>query len=111
MKYTYCSYDKLYIGIVVLGGKMMKRAIGIILIVQALLTYLIMDKLYDPIKIKAETTITNMNTGVTTVSYHYNLPWTYSISYVIPIITFILGVYFILAKEEQRKVEFQHFCD
>jgi hypothetical protein len=90
---------------VVLGGKMMKRAVGIFLIVQAILTYLITDTLYAPIKEK----ITDMNTGITTVSY--NLPWTYSVSYVISIIIFILGIYFILAKEKQREVKFQHFCD
>ncbi|MEH7382628.1 hypothetical protein V7138_19345 [Bacillus sp. JJ1533] len=72
----------------------MKRALGIFLIVQALLTYQIMNMLYDRYKIREE--MIDWNTGVTTVSY--NIPWIYSLSYIIPIIMFIFGIYFILAK-------------
>ncbi|NGY93826.1 hypothetical protein F3K44_31020 [Bacillus megaterium] len=49
----------------------MKRAIGIFLIAQALLTYLAINTIYTP----NTTTIMDRNTGVMTVSYSY--PWVY----------------------------------
>ena len=53
------------------GGKVMKRAIGLFLIAQALLTYLTIKTIYTP----STSTIVNRNTGVTTVSYSYH--WVY----------------------------------
>ncbi|MGG1218214.1 hypothetical protein ABE236_12245 [Priestia endophytica] len=85
----------------------MKRTVGIFLIVQSLLTYLIIDALNNPIKVREE--IIDVNTGVTTVSY--NLPFINSISYGIPIISFILGIYLILTKGKQREVKIQRLCD
>lgn len=76
----------------------MKRAVGIFLSFSAILTYLIIDALYYP-NYPIEEKITNDNTGVTTVIYKYpSMYWTIS---VILIITFILGIYFILVKEKQ----------
>ncbi|MFE0624790.1 hypothetical protein ACFW1J_25560 [Priestia aryabhattai] len=49
----------------------MKRAIGLFLIAQALLTYLTIKTIYTP----STSTIVNRNTGVTTVSYSYH--WVY----------------------------------
>ena len=76
----------------------MKRTVGKFLIVQALITYLIfvviVDKVYPPVVNE----MINLNTGVTTVSYN----WTYSLRYVIPIILFILGTYFMLVKKSNE---------
>ncbi|XRG80017.1 hypothetical protein V5E38_06825 [Rossellomorea sp. GAMAL-10_SWC] len=72
---------------------MMKRAIGIFLSFSAILTYLKIDALYDPLE---DTIISN---GVTTVTYDY--PTKYWAIFVILIITFILGIYFIFSKEKQ----------
>ncbi|TXC81582.1 hypothetical protein FS935_22025 [Metabacillus litoralis] len=73
----------------------MKRAVGIFLSFSAILTYLLIDTLYYPV----EESITNDNSGVTTVTYNY--PLMYWLICFILIITFILGIYFILAKENQ----------
>ncbi|WP_155727432.1 hypothetical protein [Peribacillus simplex] len=78
---------------------MMKRAIGIFLTLSSLLTYLIVDMLYDPVK--NTITTTDMNSGVTTVTVHYQYPLMFWVICVILIITFILRIYFILAKEKQ----------
>jgi len=72
---------------------MMKRAVGIFLSFSAILTYLKIDAIYDPL---VEEITSN---GVITVKYIY--PWIYWAIFVILIITFILGIYFILAKEKQ----------
>ncbi|PJN90665.1 hypothetical protein [Bacillus sp. mrc49] len=74
----------------------MKRAIGIFLTLSSVLTYLIVDKLYDPIK----ETETRKFSGATTVTVHYQYPLMFWVICVILIITFILGIYFILAKEK-----------
>lgn len=77
---------------------MMKRAIGIFLTLSSLLTYLIVDMFYDPVK---ETiTTTDMESGVTTVTVHYQYPLMFWVICFILIISFILGIYFILAKEK-----------
>ncbi|WP_087973535.1 hypothetical protein [Oceanobacillus rekensis] len=76
---------------------MIKLTVGIFLTLTAILTYLNLDNIYFPVEEK----ITNMDTGVTTVSYNY--PSMYWAICVILIITFILGIYFILAKEKQPK--------
>ncbi|MFJ7367545.1 hypothetical protein ACIQWQ_26115 [Peribacillus frigoritolerans] len=78
---------------------MMKRAIGIFLTLSSLLTYLIVDMLYDPVKNKISTT--DMNSGVTTTTVLYQYPLMYWVICVILIITFIFGIYFILAKEKK----------
>ncbi|MFE4430900.1 hypothetical protein ACFRH9_28675 [Peribacillus butanolivorans] len=77
----------------------MKRAIGIFLTLSSLLTYLIVDMLYDPVEYKITTT--DMNSRVTTATVHYQYPLMFWVICVILIITFILGIYFILAKEKQ----------
>ncbi|RAS72766.1 hypothetical protein [Priestia endophytica] len=80
----------------------MKRAVGIFFIIQSLLTYLIIDVLYAPFKVKEKITMTDMETGVTTVSY--SSPSEIHLIYVIPIITFILGIYFILARKRKQEL-------
>lgn len=85
----------------------MKRAVGICLIVQSLLTYFIMDALYTPFKVTDEIIDTDMKTGVTTVSYE--APGGIHLIYVIPMITFILGIYFILTSKKKRRLKTQHF--
>lgn len=77
----------------------MKRAIGIFLTLSSLLTFLIVDMLYDPVKNKITTT--DMNSVVTTTTVLYQYPLMYWGICVILIITFILGVYFIIAKEKK----------
>lgn len=78
---------------------MMKRAIGIFLTLSSLLTYLIVGMPYDPVENKITTT--DMNSGVTTATVLYQYPLMYWVICVSLIITFILGIYFILAKEKQ----------
>ncbi|RAS78682.1 hypothetical protein [Priestia endophytica] len=80
----------------------MKRAVGIFFIIQSLLTYLIIDALYAPFKVKDKITMTDMETGVTTVSY--SSPSEIHLIYVIPIITFILGIYFILTRKRKQEL-------
>ncbi|MCP3031546.1 hypothetical protein LF817_09310 [Halobacillus sp. A1] len=75
----------------------MKRVVGIFLSLSALLTYQIVDVLYYPVEEK----IIDNNSGITTVIYNY--PLMYRSICTVLIITFILGIYFILAKEKQRK--------
>ncbi|KAB2488377.1 hypothetical protein [Priestia endophytica] len=79
----------------------MKRAVGVFLIIQSLLTYLIMNALYAPFRVEESITATDLNTGVTTVSHYNSLPGIYSLSYAIPIITLILGIYFILTSKKK----------
>lgn len=73
----------------------MNHTVGHFLIVQAILTYLlivtVVEKVFPPIIYE----ITNINTGITTISY----TWIDSIRYVIPIILFIFGIYFMVAKK------------
>ncbi|MEV5114991.1 hypothetical protein MRBL20_003184 [Peribacillus frigoritolerans] len=76
----------------------MKRAIGIFLTLSSLLTYLIVGMPYDPVENKITT---DMNSGVTTATVLYQYPLMYWVICVSLIITFILGIYFILAKEKQ----------
>ncbi|MDO7484930.1 hypothetical protein Q5O89_01180 [Peribacillus frigoritolerans] len=77
----------------------MKRAIGIFLTLSSLLTYLIVDMLNDPVK--NIITTTDMNSGITRTTVLYQYPLMYWVICVILIITFILGIYFILAKEKK----------
>lgn len=86
----------------------MKSTVGKFLIIQALLTYLIFVTLVDAVYPTVVYEITNLNTEVTTVSYH----WTYLLRYVIPIILFILGTYFLYAsKKKQRELQFHDLVD
>ncbi|CAH0289545.1 hypothetical protein SRABI84_04166 [Peribacillus simplex] len=78
---------------------MLKRAIGIFLTLSSLLTYLILDMLDNPVKTKITTT--DMNSGVITATVLYQYPLMYWVICVTLIITFVLGIYFILAKEKQ----------
>ncbi len=68
------------------GGKVMKRAIGIFLIAQALLTYLTIKIIYTPFIVRT----LDRNTGVMTVSYSF--PLTYWL------ICIALGIMLILSK-------------
>ncbi|WHY15881.1 hypothetical protein QNH16_09705 [Peribacillus frigoritolerans] len=77
----------------------MKRVIGIFLTLSSLLTYLIVGRPYDPVENKITTT--DMNSGVTTATVLYQYLLMYWVICVSLIITFILGIYFILAKEKQ----------
>ncbi|UOE58978.1 hypothetical protein HPB58_16800 [Priestia filamentosa] len=85
----------------------MKHAVGIFFIIQSLLTYLIIDALYAPFKVTDKIVATDLKTGVTTVSYES--PGGVHLIYVIPMITFILGIYFILTSKKKRKLKTQHF--
>ncbi|MED4072153.1 hypothetical protein [Priestia endophytica] len=85
----------------------MKRAVGIFLIVQSLLTYFIMDALYTPFKVTDEIIDTDMKTGVTTVSYES--PSEIHLIYIMPMLTFLLGIYFILKSKKKRRLKTQHF--
>ncbi|CAM4021305.1 hypothetical protein [Lederbergia lenta] len=73
----------------------MKRAVGIFLSFSAILTYLKIEAHYYPLEEKI-----TLN-GVTTVIYNY--PSMYWVICVILLITFILGIYLILAKNKQPK--------
>ena len=86
---------------------MMKRAVGMFFIIQSLLTYFIMDALYAPFKVTDEIIDTDLKTGVTTVSYES--PGGIHLIYVIPILTFILGIYFVLTGKKKRELKIQHF--
>lgn len=78
------------------GGKVMKRAIGIFLIAQALLTYLAINTIYSP----NTTTIMDRNTGVMTVSYSY--PWVYWLTFIGLGIVLILGTHLVFAKVKKQ---------
>lgn len=74
----------------------MKRAIGVFLIAQALLTYLTINTMYTP----SRSTIVDRNTEVTTVSYSY--PWVYWLSFIGLSIVLILGTYLVFAKVKKQ---------
>ncbi|MBY0064376.1 hypothetical protein [Priestia aryabhattai] len=74
----------------------MKRAIGILLIAQALLTYLTIHTIYTPYVVK----ILDRNTGVTTISYSY--PWLYWLMFIGLSIMLIIGTYLVLTKEKKQ---------
>ncbi|MBV6738354.1 hypothetical protein ACTL7R_30865 [Priestia aryabhattai] len=74
----------------------MKRAIGVFLIAQALLTYLTINTIYTP----STTTIVDRNTGVTTVSHNYS--WVYWLSFIGLGIVLILGTYLVFAKVKKQ---------
>ncbi|WP_455920693.1 hypothetical protein [Priestia megaterium] len=74
----------------------MKRAIGIFLIAQALLTYLTIKMIYTPFIVKA----LYRNTGVMTVSYSF--PLTYWLICIALGIMLIVGTYLVFAKEKKQ---------
>jgi len=78
------------------GGKVVKRAIGIFLIAQALLTYLTIKRVYTPFIVKA----LDRNTGVMTVSYSY--PLTYWLICIASGMMLIVGTCLVFAKEKKR---------
>lgn len=78
------------------GGKVMKRAIGIFLIAQALLTYLTIKMIYTPFIVR----ILDRNTGVMTVSYSF--PLTYWLICIALGIILIVGTYLVFAKEKKQ---------
>ncbi|MCM3773854.1 hypothetical protein M3225_25790 [Priestia aryabhattai] len=74
----------------------MKRAIGVFLIAQALLTYLTMNTIYTPYTVR----ILDRNTGVMTVSYSF--PLTYWLIYIGLGVMLIVGTYLVFAKEKKQ---------
>jgi len=78
------------------GGKVMKRAIGIFLIAQALLTYLTIKIIYTPFIVRT----LDRNTGVMTVSYSF--PLTYWLICIALGIMLIVGTYLVFAKEKKQ---------
>jgi len=78
------------------GGKVMKRAIGIFLIAQAVLTYLTIKMIYTPFIVRT----LNRNTGVMTVSYSF--PLTYWLICIALGIMLIVGTYLVFAKEKKQ---------
>ncbi|MCQ9282334.1 hypothetical protein NQ129_11155 [Priestia aryabhattai] len=74
----------------------MKRAIGIFLIAQALLTCLTINMIYTPYT----TTAVNNNTGAVTVSYSY--PWVYWLGFIGLGIMLIVGTYLVFAKDKKE---------
>ncbi|MED3576094.1 hypothetical protein [Cytobacillus praedii] len=77
----------------------MKRVVGIFLTLTSLLTYSIMDVFYYPVEEKQ--TRTDMISGVTTVKVTYQFPLIYWVICFTLLITFILGIYFILSNRKQ----------
>jgi len=78
------------------GGKVMKRAIGIFLIAQAVLTYLTIKMIYTPFIVRT----LDRNTGVMTVSYSF--PLTYWLICIALGIMLIVGTYLFFAKEKKQ---------
>lgn len=78
------------------GGNLMKRAIGIFLIAQAVLTYLTIKMIYTPFIVRT----LDRNTGVMTVSYSF--PLTYWLICIALGIMLIVGTYLVFAKEKKQ---------
>ena len=78
------------------GGKVMKRAIGIFFIAQALLTYLTIKMIYTPFIVR----VLDRNTGVMTVSYSF--PLTYWLICIALGIMLIVGTYLVFTKEKKQ---------
>ncbi len=78
------------------GGKVMKRAIGIFLIAQAVLTYLTIKMIYTPFIVR----VLDRNTRVMTVSYSFSL--TYWLICIALGIMLIVGTYLVFAKEKKQ---------
>jgi len=78
------------------GDKFMKRAIGVFLIAQAVLTYLTIKMIYTPFIVR----ILDRNTGVMTVSYSF--PLTYWLICIALGIILMVGTYLVFAKEKEH---------
>ncbi|WP_226556675.1 hypothetical protein [Priestia aryabhattai] len=74
----------------------MKRAIGVFLIVQAVLTYLTIKMIYTPFIVR----ILDRNTGVTKVSYSF--PLMYWLICIALGIILMVGTYLVFAKEKKQ---------
>ncbi|TCN04435.1 hypothetical protein EV581_12113 [Bacillus sp. BK006] len=74
----------------------MKRAIGVFLIAQAVLTYLTIKMIYTPFIVR----ILDRNTGVMTVSYSF--PLTYWLICIALGIILMVGTYLVFAKEKEQ---------
>ncbi|KRD84007.1 hypothetical protein ASE51_14825 [Bacillus sp. Root147] len=74
----------------------MKCAIGIVLIAQALLTYLTIKTAYTPYTVR----ILDRNTGVMKVSYGF--PLTHWLIFIGLGIMFLVGTYLVFAKEKKQ---------
>ncbi|MET3689654.1 hypothetical protein ABIC37_005204 [Priestia megaterium] len=74
----------------------MKRAIGIFLIAQAVLTYLTIKMIYTPFIVR----VLDRNTGVMTVSYSF--PLTYWLICIALGIMLIVGTYLVFTKEKKQ---------
>ncbi|WP_394557183.1 hypothetical protein [Priestia aryabhattai] len=74
----------------------MKRAIGVFLIAQAVLTYLTIKMIYTPFIVR----ILDRNTGVMTVSYSF--PLTYWLICIALGIILMVGTYLVFAKEKKQ---------
>ncbi|PGK21166.1 hypothetical protein CN902_27595 [Priestia megaterium] len=74
----------------------MKRAIGVFLIAQAVLTYLTIKMIYTPFIVR----ILDRNTGVMTVSYSF--PLTYWLICIALGIILMVGTYLVFAKEKEH---------
>ncbi|PHF64768.1 hypothetical protein [Priestia aryabhattai] len=74
----------------------MKRAIGVFLIVQAVLTYLTIKMIYTPFIVR----ILDRNTGVTKVSYSF--PLTYWLICIALGIILMVGTYLVFSKEKKQ---------
>lgn len=79
----------------------MGRAVGIFFIIHSLLTYLIIHALHASFKVKDEIIVTDLDTGITTVSD--GSPSGIYLLYIIPIATFVSGLYCILEKRRKEK--------
>ena len=77
----------------------MKRIIGVFFIVQAVLTYLILDAL-NQISVSITEAAVHMKSGGLTLSWSDELSF---ITYVLLILVVILGLYFTLTKEKLGK--------
>lgn len=78
------------------GGRVVKRAIGIFLLAQALLTYLTIKMMYTPFIVKT----LHRDNGVMTVSYGY--PLMYWLICIASGIMLIVGTYLVFAKERKQ---------
>jgi len=76
----------------------MKRIIGVFLIVQAVLTYLILDAL-NQISVSITEAAVHMKSGGFTLSWSDELSF---VTYALLILVVILGIYFTLTKEKLR---------
>ena len=77
----------------------MKRAIGIFLIAQALLTYLTIKMIYTPFIVRT----LDRDTGVMTVSYSF--PLMFWLIFTNLGIMLLVGTYLVFAKEKKKKTD------